>query len=171
MSKRAGFFEDLAGLIRVHADESLEEELNSLYGDYGTYNRSMNYSGIRSHSYSSKQLKKESIDRSTGDVTSEPPMNSFKPELTVTFTCQGRCGKEMLNLKHLRCMDDPEREQDKSLLHDSRSSPCLSHLEILELPDSNGAHTAMPRDAIILKMPVLAFIILVIAFIKTIQSP
>ncbi|GFO15298.1 hypothetical protein PoB_004180300 [Plakobranchus ocellatus] len=95
MTKRPGFFEDPTGLVKFYADESLEGEPDSFYGDYGTYNRSMNCSGISSPNPTLKQFEKEYIDTSTDDLTAEPPMNSFKPDSTLTFTCQGRCGKEM----------------------------------------------------------------------------
>ncbi|GFO05788.1 hypothetical protein PoB_003229300 [Plakobranchus ocellatus] len=95
MTKRPGFFEDPTGLVRVDADESLEGEPGSLYGDDGAYNRSINCSGIISINCTLQQFKKEHIDTSTGDAISEPPMNLFKPDSTLTFTCQGRCGKEM----------------------------------------------------------------------------
>ncbi|GFO45507.1 hypothetical protein PoB_007201200 [Plakobranchus ocellatus] len=95
MANRPGFFEDPTSLVRIDADESLEVESDSLYGDDGTYNRSMNCLGISSTNFTLKQFEKEHIGTSTGDAISEPPMNSFKPDLTLTFTCQGRCGMEM----------------------------------------------------------------------------
>ncbi|GFN74958.1 hypothetical protein PoB_000146400 [Plakobranchus ocellatus] len=95
MTKRPDFLEDPTGLVRVDADESLEGEPDSLYGGDGTYNRSTNCSGISSPNCTLKQFEKEHIDTNTGDAISEPPMNSFKPDLTLTFTCEGRCGMEM----------------------------------------------------------------------------
>ncbi|GFO06711.1 hypothetical protein PoB_003321600 [Plakobranchus ocellatus] len=68
---------------------------------------------------------------------------------------------------YLKCMEDPERERDKSLLHDFQSSPCFSHIENLEMPDSNGADTVQKRDAIHL-MCVLPLIILMMLFVKDI---
>ncbi|GFO10304.1 hypothetical protein PoB_003680900 [Plakobranchus ocellatus] len=95
MTKRSGFFEDPTGLVRIDADESREKKPDSLNGDYGTYNKSINCSGISSPNCTLQQFGKEHMDTSTGDAISEPPMNSIKPDLTLTFTCQGRCGKEM----------------------------------------------------------------------------
>ncbi|GFN87841.1 hypothetical protein PoB_001434700 [Plakobranchus ocellatus] len=95
MTKRAGFFEDPAGLVRIDADASPEGQPDSLHGDCGTYSRSMNCSGISSPNCTIKQFEKEYIDTSTSDAISEPPMNAFKPDLTLTFNCKGRCGMEM----------------------------------------------------------------------------
>ncbi|GFN77496.1 hypothetical protein PoB_000400200 [Plakobranchus ocellatus] len=95
MAERPGFFEDPTGLVRIDADESPKGEPDSLYGDYGTYNRSINCSGISSTNCTLEQFEKEHIGTSTGDAISEPPMDSFKPDLTLIFNCQGRCGKEI----------------------------------------------------------------------------
>ncbi|GFO45509.1 hypothetical protein PoB_007201400 [Plakobranchus ocellatus] len=93
------------------------------------------------------------------------PIVNKQDTTTVCLTSVHFSNKIKLN--YLRCMEDPEHERDKSLLRDFRSSSCFSHLENLGLPDSNGAHTVMPRDTIFLKMLVLAFIILLVALVKT----
>ncbi|GFO44372.1 hypothetical protein PoB_007087700 [Plakobranchus ocellatus] len=97
-SKSAVFdFEDPAGLDCVGADQSLEEKPDHLYENYDTINSSSNFSGIRSLNSTLKQFKNEHIGISTGDISgSMPQMNSFRPDVTLTFTCKGRCGMEIL---------------------------------------------------------------------------
>ncbi|GFO19859.1 hypothetical protein PoB_004636400 [Plakobranchus ocellatus] len=83
------------GLARIGTDESLAGRPDSCHVDFDILNRSINFSGIRSPNCTLKQFKKEHTDTNTGDIISLPQMKSLKPDKTLTFTCQGRCGKEI----------------------------------------------------------------------------